>query len=253
MMYREFLVMRKAVLWYAVVFLAIVIVATIASAGKHSSTNTDLTGLVVPAGWCAAIFGAIFGVALGNASREPARIMWTLPTARWRSGLAIIGVDALGIVVAFIIPVVAALAILGLEYARGCNVIVRWNLDWYLLVVTFAFVYASYGWSVVLGIVGRSVPYLGIVSLPALLLWEALSGSNGWFGDALRAPIAANPYAILAAFQALGTIHRPVGNAMLEALAWMGTAWELPVLMATAVGTCAIAVVFWQRSQVLSV
>src|SRR5579862_3081120 len=101
MIYRELLVMRKAVPVYLGVVIGIFILVAFAG---HTKTNfvQGMTG----GAWFGALFASIFGVALGNSSREGARAFWVLPKQRWQSALGIVVVDLIAtIFVTAAIPV----------------------------------------------------------------------------------------------------------------------------------------------------
>lgn len=103
MIYREYLVMRKAILWLLLIFAACITLIRLTSATQHggSHTNGTLTQFSQLLTWVEMIFASIFGVALGNASREPARVMWVLPRARWMSAAGMIAVDVAAFIVAY--------------------------------------------------------------------------------------------------------------------------------------------------------
>ncbi len=255
MIYREFLVMRKALLWFfgilvALWILGLVMVLTQQHRGDNS---TDLATMAVPSAWAVCIFASIFGVALGNASREPARVLWVVPSERWRSAMQILAVDALGMTVAFagtMLVSVLFFVVLGLFMPAH----LRGSFDWGITIQCLLFVYAVYGWSAVVGMLGRRVAYVGIASLPLLLLWDAFGSIGGVFGAALRAPIAANPFAVFTSGQIIANTQVRPGQmgAIAQSLLWMGNTWEAPVLAATALVACALAVALWQRSEVLA-
>ncbi len=68
--------MRKAVLWFVGITTAGTLVMAIVQLSQfRGHLSTDLNELHVPVAWVVTIFAAIFGVALGNASRGP----WETP------------------------------------------------------------------------------------------------------------------------------------------------------------------------------
>jgi hypothetical protein len=254
MIYREFLVMRKALLWYFGILIGLWIAGlALTITQQHTGdNNTDLGSIAVGGAWAVCVFAAIFGVALGNASREPARVLWVLPLERWKSALSVLAVDALGVAIAFVGSTILAVSfflVLGLflpSHLRG-------SIDWNVTFQSLLFVYAVYGWSAVVGMIGRRVAYVGIASLPLLLMWMMFGSMGGVFGTALRAPIAANPFAVYTSGFLVASPHEaPHLGTIGQSLLWMANGWETPILAATALVACAIAVVLWQRSEVLA-
>jgi hypothetical protein len=255
MTYREFLVMRKALLWFIGCTTGLMLLMVIVQFSQYRGGNlsTDLNELHVPVAWVVTIFAAIFGVALGNASREPARVFWVLPSERWKLALQIVAVDAAGIVVAYAGVLAAAVAFFLLAgLFEPANL--RGSIDWAGVARSLVFVYAVYGWSALVGILGRRVAYCGLASLPFLLLWTMFSNVRGAFGELVRLPILVNPFSVYAMGFTLShpatDLDKPMAHSLLR-LAVAG-GWETPILLATALLTCAIAVVLWQRAEVLS-
>lgn len=258
MIYREFLVMRKALLWFVGCTTASMLVFVAVQLSQYRShLYTDLNELHVPVAWVVTVFAAIFGVALGNASRGPARVLWVLPAKRWTLALQIFAVDAVGIIVAYAGVFVEAMLfflIMGLFEP----VSIRGSIDWAAVALSLLFIYAVYGWSAAVGMLGRRVAYCGIASLPLLLFWRMFAEAGGTFGEVLRAPIAANPYAVYEISFSIqrarwAAIHiESAPDRLLRSLFWMGNTWEAPVLAMIAVLTCAIAVFLWQQAEVLN-
>jgi len=69
MIYREYLVMRKALAWFACFALALMLFVY-ATTVTSKSVSIGYGGIANGAGWLVAIFASVFGVALGNGSRE---------------------------------------------------------------------------------------------------------------------------------------------------------------------------------------
>jgi len=250
MIFREYLVMRKAVLWFVGIALAGALFAFgLSAAQSHTSTNGSLTELMGPIGYTTALFAAIFGVALGNASREPARVLWTLPEGRLRSALGVIGVDLVGIVVAFIGLWAAFLAVVLFYGLVGlADVRIKWSLDGVTLLRMIGFMFAVYGWSALFGMLIRRVAYGGIIALPALLLFQILAQSKTAFGELMRWLSVVDPWIVVSAF------HRGSADDVLSMwYSWLTEPLAATILFAIAVLTSACAVVLWQRAQLLNV
>ena len=241
MIYREYLVMRKALAWFTGLLAFLLITQFTMQKGVIRS---DYTGIAVTAAWLAAIFASIFGVALGNASRDAARVLWVLPEARWKLALQLIAVDLAGTTVAFVI------AFIGVRYSAE----LRTEPGTPPIAMALAMTYAAYGCSAFAGMIGRRMAYCGIFALPALLMWANIAQSQLALGRVLRAPIILNPFVVFNTGLALRVWERrPLhSDPVTASLLWLGTTWETPVLIAIAVMTCAVAVVLWQRAEAIN-
>lgn len=248
MIYREFLVMRKALSWYLAVVVALTAwvlgwLLSSPSAGPH--TSTDLNQMAVPVAWCTSIFAGIFGVALGNGSREPSRLLWSLPFPRWRFALGMVYVDLIAIAIAFAGTFALSVLLFAVLALRG-PVVIRGSIDWWSVATALAFLFAVYGWSALVGMAGRHVAYLGIAAFPVLFLWMAFARSQGPIGETLRAPLFINPIAVYeAAYQ--GSQLGAVG----DAIASIGPGWKLAMLAGIALAGCAASIYLWKRAEVL--
>lgn len=250
MIYREYLVMRKALIWFGGVLCILQLFLFFASKGSH---RTDVAGIATGSGWLATIFASIFGVALGNGSREAARVLWVLPVERWKLALQIVFVDLIGTTVAFAVAFVLMLAFLALSAPQGkANLYGTVSLAGILMPLAMA--YAVYGWSALVGMLVRRVAYAGIIALPALMIWMALAHADGTLGAILRLPIAANPLAVFNSAIILNgwARHHVTLSSVAASLQWLGTTWGTPVLSAIAAATCGFAIFLWQRAQVVS-
>lgn len=246
MIYREYLVMRKAVAWFVAILVAGMLILRALS---HGSDTLSYAGIVNTSGWLAAIFASIFGVALGNGSRQAARVLWVLPTERWKLALQMIAVDLLGATVAFACVSLLLLTQAGLRFGAT----IHGSASPTDIVMALALVYAACGWSALAGTLGRRIEYSGIIVLSALMIWLLLARSEITVGSLLRGPIAANPFAVYNTARALQSWnhHAPLG--LLESsLQWLGTTWGSPILVAIAIATCGLAVALWHRAQVIN-
>jgi hypothetical protein len=231
--YRQFLVMRKALLWYAGILGAGVIFML----GSIATGNTQLCGertslgfWVEASGISAMIFAAIYGVGLGNASREGARVFWVLPQGRLRAGLALIGVDTAGVIAAIAFAFVGTSIVFGVGLPMQhseCRVINDLGLQ--KLGIAIGFPLAVYGWCTLTGMLLRRVAYMGVVFLPVGLLWMLLYQQPHMLGRFLRSIAFANPFTI---------------NYAAASSVWQ--VWGIVIV------TLAIALVLWQRAEVVA-
>ena len=251
MIYREYLVMRKALAWYACIALVLELLNVRASAISEARVF-DYGTIVFTSGLFAAAFAWIFGVALGNASREAARVLWVLPATRAKLALQLIAVDFVGITAAYACNCALMLLAFAVQHLRfGAHISGTVNAADIVLLLTLS--YATYGCSALVGMAGRRVPYCGIISAPALAIWFTLAETHAGMGAILRIPILANPFAVFNTTVAISSWqeHHSAIDMVSSSLQWLGTVWETPVLIGIAVVTCAIAVMFWQRAQVI--
>lgn len=250
MIYREFLVMRKAALWFSGIFSAIFVISEV---GTHAApiATISLESLAVDLAWAIAMFASIFGVALGNGSREPARILWTLPIARWRGALQIVVMDVAGICSTFVLCAVAFVVLsIALAATASVHSIVRYDLHPAALVAMLGFLLAIYGLSALLGMVARRVPYLGVVAYPVCLLWQIFAQSRSPLGQLLAKFLPANPASVFVATMTADSGGKVAG--VLGSLSWIGGVRGTEMLFAIALITCALAIILWQRAQVLA-
>ena len=250
MIYREYLVMRKALLWLVGGAFALCVIAfglTIIQGG-HESTNGTLTELMQPISYAAVLFAGIFGVALGNASREPARVFWTFPESRVRSALSIVAVDLAGVAVAFIGLFVVFIGSVYLFGALGAwDVRVKWELDWWIFAKTLGFCFASYGWSALFGIVLRRIAYGGVISLLAMMLLPAFANAKSAIGEVVRKLCVADPWVIAN----LGS-HARADDLLAISLSWVTPQSATLVLCAITIATCAAATAIWSRAEIIA-
>lgn len=240
MIYREYLVMRKALAWFVGLLLALMLIGIANGMIRITAGGDGLRGVGDAAGWLAAIFAAVFGVALGNGSREAARVLWVLPVERWKLALQLIAVDLAGTTLAFASAyaiVLLAVALAGQHFTSELLQTVSIGR----IIMALAMAYAAYGWSALVGMLGRRIAYCGMVVLPGLMIWTFLAHSWVNAGTILRVTLLANPFLVF------NTGLDPVSSP----LQWLGTSWETPVLVAIAFATCGFAVLLWQRAQAI--
>lgn len=257
MIYREYLVMRKALAWYAGVVVILILVQIILSQGvqftQSRSTGVDWgSSTAMTAGIFSACFAWLFGVALGNGSREAARTLWVLPADRWKTALQLISVDLAGITVAFACEYAVMLLSLAVSHMRfGTQV--PFTVSAGDVIPALVLAYSVYGWSALVGMIGRRMPYGGLLSAPALVLWFTLAQLKDFAGAVLRAPIVANPIAVSNTEIALVAWkeNRFAVDTVSTSLQWLGTAWEMPLLILIAAATCGLAVALWQKAEAI--
>lgn len=253
MIYREYLVMRKALAWFAGILLGSLLLGRVIGAIHFDPGGGDPSGIGAAAGWTAAIFASIFGVALGNGSREPARVLWVLPSHRWKLALQVIGVDLLGATAAFACGYAIVLLILALA-----GIHVNWSMLHAVkgsdILMDLAMAYATYGWSAMLGMLGRRVPYSGMIALPALLIWMLYARELVPLGAVARAFNIANPFVVFNVELSLTSWarhHFPL-DPVTTSLQWLGTTWETSALVAITIATCGLAAAVWQRAETIN-
>jgi hypothetical protein len=230
--YRQFLIMRKALLWYFWIIVAVgaIFLANIALRQTlMCGHNTTVSGwLLSSAAAGAIVFAAIYGVGLGNASREGARVFWVLPQGRWRSGLALICADCVGTIVALAITFIGSVLVMTAGIAvQHTSCVVTNDLSAQNIAVAVGFPLAVYGWCTLTGMLLRRVAYMGLIFLPVGLLWLALSQADNALGDFLRAIAFANPFNMFKDMAAL-----PL--------------WGIAIV------TLALALALWQRADVIA-
>jgi hypothetical protein len=229
--YRQFLVMRKALLWcfgIIVAVAAIFVVNIVMRETLMCGQNSSLSGLLLVASATAVVFPAIYGVGLGNASREGARVFWVLPQGRLRSALALICADCLGSIAALVVTFVGTVVIMYAGIAiqhTGC--VVAKDLNPENIAVAVGFPLAVYGWTALTGMLLRRVAYMGIVFLPVGLIWLGVSHMHNDLGAFLRSIAFANPFNML---------------------------WPMMPLQlwGIAIVTLTIALALWQRAEVVA-
>lgn len=231
MIYRETLVMFKALFFYVCITLCITAYMLFSLAMHETQfcgTSTLLSGWVIGASYAPMLFAAIYGVGLGNASREGARVFWVLPQGRWQSAVGLVGVDVAGIMIAFAVALIASAVVFvaGSAVGRGHCAVIN-DLGARNVLSAIAFPLAVYGWSTLVGMLLRRAAYMGIVFLPIGMLAFGFSHVPNALGAALRSVAFANPFNMIAQLMA-------------------------PQLFAIAVATLLVSIVLWQRAEVVA-
>ena len=251
MIYREWLVMRKAVLIFLGIVGALTLLVCWAAAANSQKYQTSFNSMFATGAWFTALFSSIFGVALGNASREGARVFWALPKARWQSALEVVLVDIAGIAVVYAGVVLLSTAINAAVVSLYPKTSMQWNFDARLLLAGLLLPFGVYAWSALAGMIGRRVPYLGVAVYPVLMLWFALANMRGIVGQVIRFPIVINPVLVYE-MQSLPTNHAKDFGTTINGLLWMTPQTGLAVMAAITIVGCAAAIALWQRSEVLA-
>lgn len=254
MIRREYLVMRKALAWYACIAFALVLLNF---TGTHMAAMEggifDYGTVVMTAGVFSAVFAWIFGVALGNGSREAASVLWLLPQPRWKVALQLIAVDLAGVTAAYVIECALMLAFFAFASLRS-GVQIHGAAAASGVFLTLALAYAMYGWSALIGMLGRRVPYCGLLAAPALAAWLTIAEAHARIADVLRGVAVANPIAVFNTAIAFSA-HQQYRNSLdgvSRSLQWLASGWEAPVLIAISIATCGLAVILWQRAETIA-
>jgi hypothetical protein len=245
MIYREWLVMRKAIPVYLAIVLALFVVLTITS-----RASTTFVQCMNAGAWFGALFASIFGVALGNSSREGARVYWVLPTSRWQSALGIVAVDLLGTLT---VTMAFSLAVGGI-YSVAASMpgnSMKWIFDWNAALLMASLPVAVYAWAALIGMIGRRLAYIGIATMPVLVLWFAFAQAPGAIGKALSTPIPINPFAVYLMATSAGR-HAGDHSALTAALAWVTPQTGLIALVIIMIVGCASAIAMWSKTEVLA-
>jgi hypothetical protein len=248
MIYREYLVMRKALAWYAALVLVLQVVDL--AFPPKAAHDVPYADVAMTAGVFAALFAWIFAVALGNGSRAAARVLWVLPTERWKAALQLIAVDFAGIVLAFVWFFVTDAAMLLIPGEKAHLV---GSAPLAEIALSLAGIFAIYGWGALVGMLGRRMAYCGIIATPALAIWLTVAEHHFAISPVFRATSLANPFAVINARIALVSWqqdHYPI-DLVTKSLLWLGTSWETPVLCAIGAATCGLAIFLWQRARVI--
>lgn len=256
MIYREYLVMRKILAWFIAVavflqLLGIVLPLFGIGSAPKSVQKVEYNDLVATAGMFVGILAWIAGVALGNASRQPARVLWVLPADRWKLALQVIAVDFAAMIVAVVAVSLVGMAAVLLPVMKSQLTGTLSGTD---IALVLAALFATYGWGAVVGMLGRRMPYCGLLATPALAVWLFLAEQQFRISPIFRAPIIVNPFAVFNTQLAITNWqqHHEALDPVTVSQLWMGTSWEMPVLVAIAVATCGVAIILWQRAQVIS-
>ncbi len=102
MYYKEFLLLRRALIVFFAIVLALGILQNLATLGKGRQ-HIDISELLLfTSAWLAAIFGAIYGTSIGQECSDNARFALMRPISRWRSALNTFGPGIGAVVLALV-------------------------------------------------------------------------------------------------------------------------------------------------------
>ncbi|MEO9262883.1 MAG: hypothetical protein ABI282_02220 [Candidatus Baltobacteraceae bacterium] len=257
MMYRQTFVMRRAVAWFTALLGALFFAAVGIQTLSHNQSRVSMTldDSIFFVCWAAGVFAVVYGAGLGNGSREAARVLWTIPKPRWKNALSVVFIDAMGLLCALVAGVLATYVVIALFSGpvRVEYMLTR-GFSWMGLLIAALFLFALYGWSAVVGMLGRRMPYAGLLAYPLILLWSTFSNLPGKFGDLLRSILVANPLADYSyAYGSLVAHAKPsMLNPSMTALSHVQASNFPAILLAIGAVGCGIAIVLWTRSEILN-
>src|SRR6202162_5566785 len=148
MAYIELMRLRKALLIYAAVVVAVFLLILIPSHWPGAVIHTDsavsipLSVLLPIVGFCAIIFATAIGTSL-NRENDGVEMVWTKPVSRERLALTYIGLDLAAIVLAYVLAFALALIILA---SFGLLKFIHADAAWFpILMVTLGVAFMWYG------------------------------------------------------------------------------------------------------------
>ena len=257
MMYREFLVMKKAVIALTIIALIPSLIFAYAQLSLHgadrfsSPLSFALTTLI---GWSLALFASIYGAAFAGTSREAARTLWVLPSARWRNAALAMMVDVASIFVACAI-LIAIMYVPELPFIGPAKIAsMLANFDPHALLFALAFPFAVYGYSALVGMLLRRAPFAGVAVIPVGVIWTMLAQDPA--SSLLRALAPFNPVALMThSAKAPGLQVKFSGftvDRLGAALHWLTPNIAIAMLLVLGAAACAAAVGLWSRAQILA-
>ena len=252
----EFYRMRRALLWYAGILVAIVILNV--ALGNHTKVSVDgqtasLRGVTFPlllggpiAMFCAAILSTVAALAL-NRENSTLEIAWTKPIARGTIALRYILIDVAAIVIAFVLAWVAIfiiLARLGAAFVSSPDLFITIALSlgvalmWYgLLLVLTA------------GLSSRAALIVGLAWPVAAVLGNIQNVFGGVLGAAIHVLNVVNPFSYISGFSASSdSSGHPTTTTIHSAWAYSNDA-RTAIVWSFFVIFCALATVIWSRRE----
>jgi len=231
---------RKAVLVFLAIVAAVQIIFTFVAAA-HGKYHAEFRDMFPGGAWFTAVFASL--VAARHFGRSRPRT----------SALGTVVADLAAIVVATGLVIVVSTAVTQvMVYVFPATNTFSWlAFDWHIAAAPFFLPIAVYAWSAVLGVIGRRVPYGGVVTVPLLMIWYAVANMHNLVAAVLRIPVVANPMVIYA-FDSFSTGHPAEFSPLVGALSWLTPNLVIVVLTTIAFAGCALAVLLQnQRLELL--
>ncbi len=257
MMYRQFLVMRKAIVVLTIVTLIPSLIFAYSNISLHGSDRFDSPlsfALITLIGWSLALFASIYGAAFAGTSREAAQTLWVLPTDRRRSAALAMLVDLGGILVAcgalIVVTYLPQLPVIGPAQIGA----MLSQFDVHALLFALAFPFAVYGYSALLGMLLRRAAFAGIAVVPIGVIWTMLAQDPA--SGVLRMLAPLNPVALITHSAKAPGLHVKINgfapDRLGASLHWLTPNLAIGMLFALGAIACAAAVTLWSRAQLLA-
>ncbi len=252
MLYKETLVMRRAVL----VFLGIVfLTGCLNDYGMHQGHSAAIGPMVQTSIFLmaalVAMFATIYGSSLGSEVSESGRLTLMRPIARVRYGLGVIAVDAAAIILAYLLGLVAFYIPFVLTSGLGIIVLSmhaphEHAMDWKTFLLPISFALACYGFVALLAQLLRKTLLAVAVAWPIVIVGYVVAQTTS--NDMPRWLTIWNPL----------NYYIPAINKYLDAkiigygfFGRLSVSWDIAVLVGLFVLYCAIALARYNRVQVV--
>ncbi len=247
MYYKELLVVRRALVIYAIVLAVLSVVTIVSWAGDKtafSSASWTLEAMAGTCGWVVCGFALVLGTGLGNERREAGRAAFIRPMPRERYACAVIGVDVAALIAAYFFTVlVNALAFIVATHHGVTMTLSLFNV----VIMPLSGVLAFYGVTLALGVLFTRSTLVAILVLPvSLLLWGAVS--TDWSAEPAFIPLnVINPVAYFApAVSMMQDPHfRGIGPFWL-----LSSAMDTLILYGFFAAGVIVAIVAWSRAEI---
>lgn len=257
MMYRQLLVVRKALVVLFAVTLALSLLMAFANLSLHGADRFYSPlgfALLVLVAWSLAVFATIYGAAFAGTSREPACVLWLLPAPRWRLAAQAMAVDVVALVAAYALLVaviyVPEIPVIGLRQVASMLAQVTWQQ----IVFALAFPLAIYGYSALLGVLLRRVAFAGLAVVPIGIVLALFARDPA--GGLLRALAPLDPIAVFTQSAKVPGLKLHVdgfaSDRLAQSLHWLTPDIGIALLFLLGILSCAAAVGVWSRAQIES-